>query len=174
MKYKDLIETFSQTIDPSQTNHELHPILSTKTAKNSKVYQKHLVYRVIEALKKDFPATAVLLEERNFQFFVFQFLKNQPLESGNIDDLSLPFKSFLEAREALKEIVWLKDILSLDFLWSRANTQQQSLILAAGALQLWQNLIDKDELVVPVRSEQKEMVSLIEEDGESYLSKTPL
>ncbi|WP_207912356.1 putative DNA-binding domain-containing protein [Pseudobacteriovorax antillogorgiicola] len=113
---------------------ELHP------------YIQNYLFNHLDALKEAFPATYRFLGENNFKYFGRLYLLDNPPGKANIDLYGEDFPEFLGKQDEFREMVYLKDIAAIDYLWFLQNTEEATVRVADGTLNLWRGLVDEVEL----------------------------
>jgi hypothetical protein len=85
-----------------------------------KVYRGNLLFGIIGAMKESYVMTKVLLGENNFNFFVRDFLFQNPSTNSDLIQYGGGFGDFLSTRKEIEHLAFLSDVARLEWALERA------------------------------------------------------
>jgi len=131
-------------------------------------YQRNYFYAHFNQLGKVFVATKKILGENNFNYFASLYVREINSKYANMDLYGHDFSNFLDSREELSDMPYLKGVSSIDYYWFVMPSH--SLSLERGMLNFWGLIINDGDLSqVELDGDHLEEVSIIQDETGHFL-----
>ena len=141
MKLKDLQQTFSNFLyDKKGDRAAIEKIVSSTHHNRIEIYQNNLLFSAIDTMTEAYPSIMKVLGEKNFKYFVREYLFSYPSQNGNIDLLGEKFPFFLAANSQLQDLSYLEGLATIDWQWQRYHAEKFSFSVFKGHFELWSSL----------------------------------
>lgn len=142
MKLKHNITKLSRLIFSESSDDSF---LKDESKFNINYYKKNYIFSLLSSMKASYPCVLEILGEDNFSYFAYQYIKENKSSQSNIDLYGDMFSHFLITNKVLENKRIISYLASIDWLLHCEETNHY-IEVPRGILQLWRNLIFKEEV----------------------------
>ena len=107
----------------------IHQQLDTQIRTSEKqlnIYRNSYTGGLFKAMKDIYPVTEKLLGEDFFEAMCLRYIKQTPCQSFDINQYGMSFAEFADSFDPVKELVYLSDVIRLEWAWHRAYQSADS------------------------------------------------
>ncbi len=153
---KNSLELFVRNILDQNINTS-SAIFKESSAKNIDIYQNNYLKGHLGHLATVYPVCLEILGMNNFNFFMSNYLHNNPPKSENLNGYGDEVFEFLMGREELEEISYIQFIAKLEWVvWDQVESE---ITLPSGIHALW-NAISRGESTENIEIDENKLENI--------------
>lgn len=169
MDYKEYLDLISnEVVELSRRSDNLN-FITKETQKNINIYKSNYLNSFVNRFKADFQKLFFYIEEDNFIYLVREFIKARKIDSSVYTEVSKKFVYFLLETQSIHEDQIIPYLASLDYAWATGDIHPQFKFIPQGLLNLWKDLIPREEVLIDVDFNKMQVLEVKEEKGERFL-----
>jgi hypothetical protein len=143
MTLKDYQELISKYLYFNENEDLVKGLLTKETTDRLAIYYNHLIFSLLGVLEETFFVTRKALEDKNFKYFVREYIQAYPSKDVNIDFYGKSFPSFLSCHDLLEDLPYIEGLAKID--WHVSHRIETSFSAAKGVFDLWSLIFDDNE-----------------------------